>query len=170
MQPMPSDTQTAFPPLLRGVILGLIIGVVIGYVLPKSPSTPAPVQNTIATQQGAPTTQAPTSTTTPPPPPPAAPQGFYGIVQTNDKGVITAQELLPTNKPSSKVFTITTDAKTAYTYQKPSTDKKTPFTASVGKVQNIKKGMYLFVLTQDNPTTTTNVTAQTIMYSEKSPF
>ncbi len=165
--PMPSDTQTAFPPLLRGVILGLIIGVAIGYIIPKAPSQKvATTQNQAATtQQTTPTRQNPL-----PPPPPAAPQGFYGIVQTNTGGTITALELLPTNKPSTKVFTIKTTDKTAYTHQKPTNDKKAPFVASAGKEQDIAKGMYLFVLTADNPTTTTNVSATTIMYSEKSPF
>ncbi len=167
---LPSDTQTAFPPLLRGVILGLIIGLAVGYVIPKKPSQ----QITPAAQNQAASTQAPTSPTTPPAPPPApapqAPQGFYAKVLKNDKGTLTAQEVLPSKQPSSKVFTIKTNDKTALTYQKPTDDKNAPFKAETGKVGNIKKDMYLFVLTTDNPSTASEVTAQQVMYSEKNPF
>lgn len=166
--PLPGDTQTAFPPLLRGVILGLIIGVAVGYVIPKGPAkqTAQQAQNQAATAPAQGTNQTPP----PAPPPPQAPQGFYGKVTKNEGGTLTLQEVLPTKQPSTKVFTVTTTDKTAYTYQKPTGNTKSPFTASAGKVQDIKKDMYLFVLTQDNPATSTNVTASTIMYSEKNPF
>ncbi len=167
--PLPGDTQTAFPPLLRGVILGLIIGVAIGYVLPKGSSQPktsiAPQNQVAATQPQTQNTQ-----TAPTPPPPAAPQGFYGKVTKNEGGTLTLQEVLPSKQPSTKVFSVKASEQTTFTYQKLTKDPKAPFTASSGKLQDIKKDMYLFVLTQDNPATSTNVTATSIMYSEKSPF
>ncbi|MEK7649326.1 MAG: hypothetical protein AAB400_05470 [Patescibacteria group bacterium] len=173
METSPSDTQTAFPPLLRGVILGLIIGLAVGYVIPKSPAKQAgqQAQSQIATTQ-TPPPSIPTEQTAPvpPPPPPQAPQGLYAKVQKNDKGTLTAQEVLPSKQPSSKIFTIKTSSETAFTYQKPTTDKNAPFKAETGKVGNIKKDMYLFVLTTDNPATASEVTAQQIMYSEKNPF
>ncbi len=169
--PMPSDTQTAFPPLLRGVILGLIIGVAVGYVIPKKPNAQAPqpqAQNQAASQS-APSLAAPST----PPPPPQAPQGFYSKVTKNDNGTITAKEVLSTGKMGDKTYIIKLEQKATLTYQKPVAKPakgESPFVAQTGKVQDIKKDMYLFVLTSDNPTTSTNVTATSIMYSEKNPF
>jgi len=170
--PMPSDTQTAFPPLLRGVILGLIIGVAIGYVIPKKPSaqTIQPTAQNQATSQAAPSLATPSTT---PPPPPQAPQGFYSKVTKSDKGTITAKEVLSTGQMGTKTYTIKLDQKATLTYQKPVAKPakgESPFVAQAGKVQDIKKDMYLFVLTTDNPTASTNVTATSIMYSEKNPF
>lgn len=168
--PLPSDTQTAFPPLLRGVILGLIIGVAVGYVIPKKPTTQVPqpqAQNQAATQT------APQSTAPPAPTPPQAPQGFYAKVTKNEKGVLTAQELLSTGKLGAKTYTIKAGDKATLTYQKPVAKPakgQSPFAAQKGKLQDIKKDMFLFVLTQDNPSTAATVTATSVMYSEKSPF
>lgn len=171
--PLPSDTQTAFPPLLRGVILGLIIGVAVGYVIPKKPTAINPqssTQNQTATQTAPSQATAPS---TPTPPPPQAPQGFYGKVTKNDNGTITAKEVLTSGQMGSKIYTIKLDQKATLTYQKPVAKPakgQSPFVAQIGKIQDIRKDMFLFVLTSDNPTTSTNVTASSIMYSEKSPF
>ncbi len=149
----------AFPYLLFGFILGLIIGITVGYVIPKK---------SVQLNANQPTQQQATTPSTSIPLP--APQGFYGTVISNTNNILSIQEILPTKQLGYRIFKVRGGNTTIYTYQKPTEDQKAPFIASTGKFENIKKDMFVFGLTSDNPATIGIITATNITYSEKSPF
>lgn len=107
--------------------------------------------------------------------------GFYGTILSKEKDVVMVQELLPPlplekseEKPGpAKTFVVRVSEGTEYTYQKPrEKDNVTAplFTPEPGSLDQMKKKMFVFVSSEDDPEKMETVQAQHILYSELSPF
>lgn len=107
--------------------------------------------------------------------------GFYGTLLSKDNGVLTVKELLPPlplekdAKPQTepRTFVVRVTDATAYTYQRPRDKDNTTaplFSPEEGLFDNLKKDMFIFVNTKDNPDETETVGANHVLYSELSPF
>jgi len=156
------------PPTVIALIIGLIVGLLIGFYLPRKQSTTLPQQQVT---QNAPVQNAPA--VQPATPPVAQEQGFYGNVVKNAKGTLTVQEMLSGKEKGTHIYSVSTNAQTLFTYQKPTGSKdatQAAFTPVKGSVSDIKSDWFVFISTKDDIASTKNVTATQITYSEKSPF
>lgn len=108
--------------------------------------------------------------------------GFYGTLLSKDAGVLTIKELLPPlpledGAPSGnalpRTFVVRVSDATAYTHQRPRDNDNTTaplFSPEEGLFDNLKKDMFVFVNTKDNPDETETMGANHVLYSELSPF
>lgn len=107
--------------------------------------------------------------------------GFYGTLLSKDSGVLMVKELIPPlalenktqQQPESKTFIVRISDQTAYTYQRPQGELNPAsplFAPEEGGFDSLKKDMFVFVNTKDDPEKMENLNADHILYSELSPF
>ena len=166
--PLPEKKTGSSPKIIGLAVLALII---LGgaYYMSTRPGQQVVQAQPQSAQQSADTPKQDDVQSAPTPVPPT-PKALYGLATKNEGDVFTVQQILPGKEKSSKIYTVKTSDKTTFTYQKPPEEKNKPFKAGPGKLSDIKKDMFLFIMTDDDPETMTDITATQIMYSEKAAF
>lgn len=96
----------------------------------------------------------------------------YGkVIDTNN--TLTIEELLPPGEVSGKTFTILTNNDTGFVNQEEVLNKPNDSIEQYKQkesIQNIQKDNYVMLITSNDPSTTSSLTASKILFSKANPF
>ncbi len=98
--------------------------------------------------------------------------GLRGVITEVNKKEIMLQELLTDNTEGPKSFKITTSDQTTFRYVKPQknqNDVRSVADPKLNNRENVKKGMYAFIITNDDPLVAATLEAAQVLFSEEVP-
>lgn len=138
---LPFLSSKISPRLVVGSVGILLAGGVVGYFLPHPQLTPVAPQSQ---------------------------QDFFGVVAERDGGRLLVQQIFGTKSFGATLFRVDLDSTAQYFHQKPG--ENGAFAREAGKVDDIKKGMYVYISSKDSLINPRQIRPVQLIYSEKSPF